>query len=506
MSMTRKWFFGGTAAAWLLLSIVVPEGARAQDRNCQGYEPEGGKWSTSAELYLQRARRNTDPQEKQERYLDAIEVLKEGFQEQPNNPRNYAMAGQAYAGLGDYVNADSVFTKAEELWSCYEGYVDTLRYNAWVTAFNSAVRYAQSGDNERAAEMYRNAWAVYSDLPQPMIQLGGIFAQQGMDAESAEARQQAQDKAVEAYEKALTALADPASRLSDDQVSEYARAATFNLAQLLAFQGRYEKAAEAYQDFLTQEPDNIDALSNMAVVATRAATEAEREAADLEEGAEKETLMAKADSLRSVAAVYYTDLLQRGDLEPGDYFNLGVGLARLRNYDEAVQAFTMTLDYVPYHHDALEQIALALFQQQDYDSLTTVAQTLLDRYPLNLNYMALLANAYRELDQREDALEVLEMRDSLRFELSELEFEASGEGQYTVSGELHNVKGEPGAAVTVVFDFYDDAGEMVASETVTLEAPEQGATAEFSVSTESPMLVSGFTYHRQQPETASGGG
>ena len=476
--------------------IGLPAPARAQ-KNCEGHEPEGGKWTTSAELYLQKARQNPDPQEKQELFREAVEVLRDGYQYQTENPRLYAMAGQAYAGLGEYQSADTAFSKAEELWSCYEGHVDTLRFNAWVVAFNTAVRYAQSQENEKAAEAYQNAWSVYKDLPQPMIQLGGIYAQQAMNAENIDDRTEAQKKAIVAFENALKTLEDPSPRLTEDKRSEYGRAAAFNLAQLLAFDGRYEEAAQAYERFLEQEPGNIDALSNLAVVVTRAASEAEKQAGDLEEGPEKEALLTKADSLRTMAAGYYTDLLEREDLEPDDYFNLGVGLARLGHNEEALEAFKQTLEYEPYNHDALEQLALALFQAQRYDSLVVVAQKLIERYPLDLNNMALLANAHRELDQRDEALAVLEQRDSLEVEVTELELEQAEEGgEYTLSGELHNVKAAPNTPVQLVFDFYDDSGEVVASESVTVETPAQGERTEFSVSTESSMLISGFAYRR----------
>lgn len=490
-------------ALWLPL-LGLPAAAQAQE-NCEGHKPEGGKWTTSAELYLQRARQNPDPQDKQDLFRQAVEVLRDGYEHQSENPRIYTMAGQAYAGLGEYENADSAFTRAEELWSCYEGHVDTLRFNAWVVAFNTAVRYTQSQENEKAAEAYLNAWTVYKELPQPMIQLGGLYAQQAMNAEDVEERNQAQKKAIEAFGNAIQALDDPSPRLTEDRRAEYGRAAAFNLAQLLAFDGRYEEAARAYERFLEQEPGNIDALSNLAVVVTRAASEAEKQAGELEEGPEKEALVTKADSLRTMAASYYTDLLEREDLEPSDYFNLGVGLARLGHHPEAVGAFNQTLEYEPYNHDALEQLALALYQTQQYDSLVFVAQTLVERYPLDLNNMALLANAHRELDQREQALAVLEGRDTLKVEVIELDLERSEEGgEYTLSGALHNVKAAPSTPVHLVFDFYDDSGEVVASESLTIETPAQGERTEFSVSTQSSMLISGFVYRRGDGSQSTG--
>lgn len=492
-----------TAITVSMFVFALPGVGEAQEKSCSGYEPEGGMWSRSAELYLNRARQQNDPVRKRERYEEAVEVLREGFGEQPNNPRNYAMAGEAYAGLNKYASADSMFTKAVSLYSCWESHIDSLRYRAWAQAFNRAVGYARNDDMDTAAEWYLNAWTVYKDMPQSMIQLGAYYANKALAGDDPEARQEAQKKAIQAYQKALAALEDPAPQVTEEQRPDLARAATFNLAQLLALDGRYGEAVQAYQEFLEQEPDNLAALENLAVVATRAAVEAEQQAADLEDEAEKERLISKADSLRAMAAGYFTDLLGREDLAAQDYFNLGSGLSQLDEYDRAAEAFTIVLNHEPYNHDALQQLGLALFQSERYDSLASVAKTLVDRYPLDLNSTALLANAYRELDRTDETLEVLELRESLQLEISDLELQR-GEGEYTVSGELENRKAAPGTRVTLVFEFYNDQGEVVGSETVTVETPEQGMSIDFSVSTQSDAEISGFVYQRPDlPEQAS---
>ncbi len=490
MTLRRLAAVGGALA--LFGMGMLPTNTLGQE--CSGLRPRGGRWVASAELYLDRAARPHPPDERRDLYQQALDVLAEGFVQQPENPQNYLLAGRAYDGLGDYVGADSVWRKAEEMWSCYHGKIDTLRYRAWTQAFNRGVGYYRQGEIERAAEEYESAYTVYDRLPQPMLQLGNIYAQQATSAESEEDRTQLQQQAIEAFETAMATM-EHAERLSLEDRLQFSRAGYFNLAQLLAFQQRYEEAARAYEAFLAQEAGNVAALSNAAVVLTRAARQTASQAQELEEGPEKEALLAKSDSLQDVATHYYDQLLTREDLEANDYHNVGIGLSQIGLHTQAAEAFGKALELQPYRANSLEDLGLALFYGQQYDTLLTVAQKLVERYPLSENNLNLLASAYRELDDTQIALELLERRNDLNVELPDqhLQLEA-GEGVFTVTGVLRNINLEPGSSVELVFDFYDDLGELVASAPLTVDAPEQGASVQFSVSVESAAPISGFTY------------
>lgn len=487
-----------------LALATLPAVATAQE--CVGDKPKGGMYVTSAELYLKNARTNPNPEDKAKLYRQAISVLKDGFERQPDNPRNYEMAGQAYIGLRDYVAADSAFTKALEMWSCYAGRIDTLRFNAWVPVFNRAISYTQQGDVESALENYERAWTIYKGLPQPMLQAGTIYAQQAITAETDEQRNELQEKAIEAYGIAAKVLAQRPARLSEAQQQEYSRAASFNMAQMLAFEERFEEAARAYMAFLEQEPANVDARSNAAVVLTRAAGQAQAQAGELEEGPEKESLLAKADSLRAIADGFYADLLAREDLDASDYHNIGLGLLQIGGYDGATIAFQKALDIQPYRMNSLEQLARVVFTAQRYDSLAVVAKTLVDRYPMSLDNLALLANAYRETEAVDSALAMLQRREALPAELANLDL-GMKEGAFILSGDLVNLKLAQDTPVELQFDFYNDSGELVSSETVTVAAPAENSSVSFEVTTGSTGGdVTGFTYKPLNLETASAAG
>jgi tetratricopeptide (TPR) repeat protein len=297
-------------------------------------------------------------------------------------------------------------------------------------------------------------------------------------------------------------MESPSDRLRDSEKQEYSRAATFNLAQMLAFQDRFKEAAEAYEAFLRDDPENIDALTNAAVVLTRAAQQLSAEAEGLEEGAQKTALLEEADALREKAKEHYAKLTARDDLTADEYHNVGLGLNTIGMSEAAASAFTKALDVQPYRPGSLAQLAFAMFSLQNYDSLRIVATKLVERYPLSKNNLALLANAYRELEQPQKALEVLEKHEVLPVEIEDLSI-AQEEGTYTLTGYIHNISMEPGAELEVQFDFYGDDGDVVVSETARITLPAQETEAEFTVTTESAAAISGVAYRRtdmaQQP-------
>ena len=336
-----------------------------------------------------------------------------------------------------------------------------------------------------------------------MIQIAGYYMNKAQLAETAEERTELNQKAIGYFRQALQAI-ELTERLRPEDKTRYAQEATLFIGQLLAFEELYEEAARAYQAFLEREPDHVDARSNAAVVLTLAADQLEEQAESTDDGPQKQELLARAEQLSSAASEHYAHLLARDDLDADDYQNVGAGLSRVGKDAEATVAFTKALELGPYRANSLESLAMGLYGLQNYDSLAIVARTLVERYPLNLNNLALLANAYRELEQSESALEVLERREALALEVLSLETLAD-EGSFSLSGVLHNHKLDPGVAVELQFDFYDDAGELVATTRVTVDTPPQGAEASFEVVADAEVAPSGFSYRLADSAQASGG-
>ncbi len=481
-----------------LTMLGLPE-AVAQEEQCVGTPPKGGKWVASGELYLNRARNPRSAGDRRKRFQEAIDILTEGYEKQPTNPKNYLLAGQAYIGLLDFRMADSAWDGALDLWSCYAAELDSLRYAAWIDAFNLGVRYSGQNDIEKAKEYYELAFVVYDGLPQSQIQLAGFYAQEAQEAQAAgdlEKAAEARRKAIDLYAGAVPSL--QSERLNDATRAQYSRAAYFNLAQFLAQDERYEAAAQAYEDFLEMEPGEPVAMANAAVVLTHAADQALDAAYELDDSEEKAALEEKGNALKARATTYYEELLSRDDLTADDYHDVGAGLKTIQDQERAAKAFTIALDLQPYRFDSLQQLAFVLYSSGQYDSLVVVAKTLNDRYPNNMNNMALLANAYRELEQSENALEILQMRDDLKIEVMRLDMQQE-EGVVIISGTLHNLGLPEGTPVALQFELKDEAGETVGTIDETFEAPAEEGTSRISVQAVAEVPLSGFIFHLSLP-------
>src|SRR5690606_15191129 len=153
----------------------------------------------SAALYLDRAQKNSRPDEKLQLYQQALESVKEGIAQDPENPRIWFLAGQTYVQLDSLEQAHAAFAKAQEMYPDYAKEIDIERRNAWVRAYNQGVGALQQQDADLAISLMEKADLIYDGMPMARLQLGALYAQKGQT-----------DKAIDAYKGALEILRGPA--------------------------------------------------------------------------------------------------------------------------------------------------------------------------------------------------------------------------------------------------------------------------------------------------------
>lgn len=477
-----------------LLGIAFGTGPGVDEALAQ--KPSNNMWTRSAALYLDRAQNNPRPEDKRELYQQALEASLEGIKNDGGNPRVWFMAGQAYAKLGQYVAADSMFDRAEEIYPDYKEEVDRERLNAWVTSYNTGVNALQAGNTEQAIELLTAANTIYQGRPEAPLNLGSVYA-----------RQNEFDKAVDYYRQALAILRGPEREKLNEQREaqwqENEEIASFNLAQILANQGKDEEAAQAYRDFLARNPDDITAKINMAVVLTRMQNEAE-------------------------AARLYNELLDTEGLSSDNYFRIGLGLFTSEQYDRSAAAFRSALETNTYFRDALYNLGQAIYAQTQaieqqrmegavdsaqavtrltelYHQLDSVSTRVEAQDPNNKNVILLHAQAFRGLADlavddaasqqlRRKALALLERQEAMPFEVLSVQMAPVQEGKTTIRGMIRNATLEAGTPVTLRFILLDDAGAELSSQQVTVSAPAQEGDAVFEVELEAPGEVSGWKY------------
>lgn len=457
--------------------------ARAAEEERQfppGTEPTDNLWTRSAALYLARASQNPRPQEKRSLYEQALNSALEGIQKDPGNPKVWYMAGQAYIGLEDYVGADSALDKAEEIYPRYVLDTGDVRERAWIQAYNRGIGRLQQGDQDGAVELFKKAALIYQGRPEAVLNLAATYANRGES-----------EAAIEAYREALeilhTADTTGLDASTKEQWAEQEEIATFNLAQLLARESRYQEAADAYRDYLTREPDNITAKTNLAVALV-----------NLEQ--------------RDAAMEIYNELLSRTDLKEQDYFIVGVGLFRVEAYDRSAQAFRKALELNPYNRDARYNLAQALYQiaagmepktAQDsaswkaaWGAVVPEARRLVECDPYNRNGLALLAHGLARSGEEQEAVKILEQHRDLPFSIESLDFRPGEQGGATLHAQLLNLALEPGTPVTLEFTFLGADGQALGAKQATVQAPAKDQETALEVVIESTQPVAGYCYKK----------
>lgn len=494
-SNVRQCFTGLATLAAVLLSSGLTM-AQEEGSTCPQHRPSEGRYSAKAQEYVERARDEKDPQDRQGFYNFAIRQLKEGIEAEPENPRYYMMAGQIWLDVGDYVAADSLWVRASCLWEPYATTIDGLRRVAWSEAIEQANKLLNGGDETAAAEWYKKAFAIYDREPHPIFQVANYYVQTAQTTEDDSLAQAYLHEAASAFRESLAAT-DRSETLSEEERREFDWAASTNLGQILAFQGKLLESAKVYGSYLEEYTDDVEARARLASSLARRVVQLRDSAAAMQDSAESADLLSEAESLVPEVRDVYDHLLGMGDadLEPDRYEEMGIGLHELGSYELAAMAFSRALAQEPYRAESLEYLAHALYQAERYDSLLVVAQKLVDRYPNNVDFLALLAHAYRGTEQPEKALEVLEGREALPFHLSSVALRGGA-----VFGQVENVKLEPGTPIRVDFTFYDGAGNAVGTARLEVNAPAPEESSSFRVASEAEAAgIAGFTYQVVEP-------
>jgi tetratricopeptide (TPR) repeat protein len=443
--MMRKYFKGCSLA--LTFAIVAPalspSVALAQD-DCVG---GGDQHTRGAELELTWATRRDDPQTKPERYNRALDKLDESFADPPVDPRAYLLAARAYLGLRDYVGGDTTLTMLVDAAPQCADQALEMRFNAWVPLYNSGVEQLTAGDEDAAIEAFEKANVIYSDS-RAFNNAASIYQSRGEN-----------QKAMDMYAHALQSSTDP----------EMIRVASINLAELLRAEGRNDEALAIYSNYATNHPDDILGRLNYAI-------------ALMDAGSEEE------------AQQIFQELLNREDLSFRQWSQVGIGLYRAQNFDEAALAFSKAHDMQPLNKETLENLANSYYQSERYDDLAPLADTLVQRYPYETVNYNLLANARTETGDQDGALVVLEGREALTFEFLRAQLGPDGDEMYALEGTVMNKSAAGGSEVTIPVHFLSESGQVLMTEPLTLALPAAGETAGFQVQVQSGTPIVGFRY------------
>jgi tetratricopeptide (TPR) repeat protein len=469
-------------------ALLTPVSADAQ-------RPSNNLHTRSADVYLKQAAATQVAPERRELYEKALESALAGVRHDENNSRSWYQAGMAYAGLQDYVGADSTFRRAETLHPPFAEEIDPIRLNAWITSYNTGVQALQKNDVATAKRALEQADQLYAKRPEALVTLGSIYAEEGDFA-----------KAEATYRKALGILRGPErakqnerdrANWIDDELS-----VSLRLANILNEQNRVEDAEKVLREIIASQPDNTMAQANLAVMLSRA-------------------------NRNEDAAAIYNDLLRREDLAEATLFNVGVGLFRAEQFARSAEAFRRGVTLNPHNHDALYNLAQALLgrigqieneratatgARKDElsaeilrlsEEMLTTAERIGALDPTNRNVLMMMAQAQRTIgdarggaaaqESNRKVLAILERHKALPFEVTDI-MTVHGDGSVDVNGRVTNLTLTQDTPIRFRFSIIGPDGSELAGEDVTVNAPATEESSRFTLRLAAPEGATGWKY------------
>lgn len=417
-----------------------------------------------------------------EAYGQALAAALNAIERDPENPRAYLLAGQAAVGTEQWVQADTMFDRAQALYPRFEEQIAAEREEAWVRAYNLGAEALSANDEAAALEYFQGADILFDGRPEARLALGMLHAGRG-DTEAA----------IAAYRGALDILMQPVPEAYPEEEIEGwerdRRAAAFNLANLQAQAGQFDEAAEVLAGYLADAGDTLEPEVRMQAMTARAAflTQAGR--------------TEEADRL-------YAELREQGDLGADQFFQIGIGQFNAGEYEEAAESFAQAVELNPHSRDAylnlvqsLYSAALELEEQEEtpernqrlramYEELIDAAEHVQEFDPLNRNLLSFTLRAYRamaDVSPSAEAERLTQMsqqvfRDyqAMEYEVSDVTMAQEGGDRARIQGVLMNLSGTPGDQVQLRFTMLGQGGSVLDTATATVTVPAVEETAQFS--------------------------
>lgn len=411
---------------------------------------EASELTNEAAYEIQRARELEEAAGSASYYRRALEKLEQSAAVNPNDVATLWLLGEVHIGLGDFAKADSALVRLVEVAPTCDERAEQTRRTGWVIAYNLGVQAFSAGDMTGALEAFEQASTIHQDA-RAYNSTAFIYEERGEI-----------DKAIEAYRTAMELAEDP----------ETGRAATINLAELMARSGRHQEAVEVYAAYTAEHPEDQLAVVNYAVIL-----------AQLGE--------------RERSRVLFEELLAREGQSFAELNQLGVGLLRVYAYDQAIPVFLKARELEPLNKEAMVNLVDAYIESEQFETAYAIADTLVDWYPYDAAGYTQLAQCLTHMDRAGESLVYLQLQQGLPFEFRGVHLAPRGDG-YLLSGHVVGRGQGVGETVTVPFEFLGEDGAVVATDELEILVPPAQVSAPIRIQLGAGDPVAGYRYGRVQ--------
>ncbi len=448
----------------------------------------------SGVLYLRNASRTRYADQRDRDLRDAERVLTDAVTSggQEDNGAAWYYLGRYAVMMNDLEGADSAFTKAAKLEPQCADDIELWRRQVWTPIYNQGVQAYQAGATDSALYYFKRAGNIYAE-PNGLSAVATLYATTGQT-----------DSAAHYYGRVAAAASGP-----DTQMVRLRREAMFNRGAVFNQARRWQESQAAFKAFLTEFPGDVQALAGLA-------------SAYAQTGQEEEALTAYRELLTQADAAEPRHLLMAGvamfNAAPSEPDSTAVAQAcqearrptgrvtqaqtrriaaechtaagdsmtayrkaATQYFRGAADAFAAGIRRGGEDRDGLFNLANTYFRLQDSVKMLETAQRLATVDPLNRNVLRLLAAAWQRNGNTDTTLAYLRLADSLlAAEVIVTSFSVSDRGARLLA-LVTSLRAIPVAPFTLVFDFLNPAGEVVATERVAVPALEPGAMHQIDV-------------------------
>lgn len=440
----------------------------------QGESPRPNQYTREAAGHLEQAQEAATPEEARPHYQAAVTATEATIAEDPRNPLPWYQQGLAYIGLEEYEMADSALSTAEELRPIYRIETEGVREQAWIALYQEAAPLVNAGQLEEAVEIFERANHIYRGRPEVMVTLGQIYLQLGRADDAIRHLQGAQGIIESDRIEEMDSATAADWREQGEQIPAL-------IATAYMESGDYGAAASALRGLLAEDPDNPVYMRNLASIYVQ---------------------LEQPDSARAM----FERILARTDLDASDYYQVGVGYYQMDEYEAAADAFERAAEAAVRDRDAIEMWARSLqLALPPADSVETAPPATLEELrdaaerwreldPNNRNAYLMLAQVTNRLGDAQQAGQYVQQIENLEVVVPNIQFQRYREGGGIVTGTLENVSLDAGTPIEIEVTFYDAQGNSIGTQTASVTAPAQGATASFQVDFASDRPAAGYGY------------
>lgn len=403
----------------------------------------------------------------------AVGAATEAVAANPQSATGWYYLGRADLQLGDLQGSDSAFAKLATLSPECTEEVKGLRQRAWIALVTPSTDFMTKAQDTTLSATERQAWVDSSLAVLRAANLAGEYYPQGLyNLGATFVLSKQYDSAIVYFKLARDKAA------ADPQFSKMVTDATYDLARLYQQQHDTPDAIIELRKYVALDTTDVQSRRSLASMLRTSGDTAE-------------------------AGKLEGQLMSSGSMTPSDLLGVGVRDFGDKDYAAAAVAFQKVLAVEPNNHDALYDLASSYYWMEDGKSLIPAAQKLLDVDPLSMSAVKLLANGYRLDKQQDKQIDVTTRLLGMLVDVKVEHFVASPTGATLTGTATGNAavnssgKPIPPAPMTLVFEFTNNQGAVVATQEVAIPALQANAVQPISVTA----TASGITAWRYHPKS-----